>query len=194
MPQWQQPQEISILHTLLHARALKTRLADARPRLYRMAYAWCHDTGLADDLAQEALIKGLKSMHQLKDTSVLEAWLFSILHNCWRDYFRLQHPSADLEHAMELPAPGKTPEEIRAESELIGRVRRAVAALPMGQRQVVSLVDLEELSYTEAAEALAIPIGTVMSRLCRARQALRVLLQDTPASVYVLNPKARNGQ
>lgn len=159
-----------------------------------MAYAWCHDTGLADDLAQEAVIKGLKSVHQLKDASVLEAWLFSILHNCWRDHFRTQHPSIDIEHAMELPAPGKTPDEIRAESELIGRVRRAVAALPMGQRQVVSLVDLEELSYTQAAEALSIPIGTVMSRLCRARQALRVLLQDAPASVHVLNPKARNGQ
>jgi RNA polymerase sigma-70 factor (ECF subfamily) len=83
---------------------------------------------------------------------------------------------------------------VHAESELIGRVRRAVATLPMGQRQVVSLVDLEELSYTEAAEALAIPIGTVMSRLCRARQALRVLLQDTPASVHVLNPKIRSSQ
>ena len=140
------------------------------------------------------MIKGLKAVHQLKDESVLEAWLFRILHNCWRDHFRLQHPSADIEHAMELPAPGKTPEEVRAESELIGRVRRAVAALPMGQRQVVSLVDLEELSYTEAAEALAIPIGTVMSRLCRARQALRVLLQDTPASVHRLNPKAWYGQ
>ena len=173
---------------------MKTRVAAARPRLYRVAYAWCHDAGLADDLAQEAVIKGLKSVHQLKDESVLEAWLFRILHNCWRDHFRAQHPSADIEQAMELPAPGKTPDEIRAESELIGRVRRAVAALPLGQRQVVSLVDLEELSYTEAAEALAIPIGTVMSRLCRARQALRVLLQDTPASVHLLHPKARNGE
>lgn len=159
-----------------------------------MAYAWCHDTGLADDLAQEVLIKGLKSVHQLKDESVLEAWLFSILHNCWRDHFRRQHPCIDIEQAMELPAPDKTPEEVHVESELIGRVRRAVATLPMGQRQVVSLVDLEELSYNEAAEALAIPIGTVMSRLCRARQALRVLLQDTPASVHILNPKARSGQ
>lgn len=150
--------------------------------------------GLADDLAQEAMIKGLKSVHQLKDSAVVEAWLFSILRNCWRDHFRAQHPRVDIEQAMELPASDKLPDEIRAESELIARVRRAVATLPMGQRQVVSLIDLQELSYTEAAEALMIPIGTVMSRLCRARQALRVLLQDAPASVHQLNPKARNSE
>ena len=173
---------------------MKARLTDTRPKLYRVAYAWCHDPCLADDLAQEALIKGLKSAHQLKDESVLEAWLFRILHNCWRDHFRRQHPSLDIEDAMEFPSSDKTPEEVHAESELIGRVRRAVATLPMGQRQVVSLVDLEELSYTEAAEALGIPIGTVMSRLCRARQALRVLLHETPASVHLLHPKARIGQ
>ena len=169
---------------------MKTRVADARPRLYRVAYAWCHDAGLADDLAQEAVIKGLKSVHQLKDESVLEAWLFRILHNCWRDHFRLQHPSDDIEHAMELPAPGKTPDEIRAESELIGRVRRAVAALPMGPRQVVSLVDLEELSYTEAAEALAIPIGTVMSRLHRARKQMQVKLIDTAVQMGIVDERA----
>ena len=56
-------------------------------------------------------------------------------------------------------------------------MRAAIAALPLGQRQVVTLVDLEEFSYAEVAEILAIPIGTVMSRLCRAREALRGLLE-----------------
>jgi RNA polymerase sigma-70 factor (ECF subfamily) len=146
--------------------------------LHRLAYAWCHDACLADDLAQEAVIKGLKSLHQLKDEAVLEAWLFSILHNCWRDHFRRQHPQADIEEIMELPADGPTPEQQHAESELAIRVRRAVARLPLGQRQVVTLVDLEALSYTETAAALNIPIGTVMSRLSRARVALREALRD----------------
>jgi RNA polymerase sigma-70 factor, ECF subfamily len=139
------------------------------------------------------VVKGLKSVHQLKDETVLEGWLFSILHNCWRDHFRRQHPTVDIDEALELAAPDKSPEEQHADSELIRRVRRAVAMLPLGQRQVVSLVDLEELSYTEAATALDIPIGTVMSRLCRARQALRVLLHEAPAAVHLLNPKARSG-
>lgn len=171
---------------------MKARIADIRPRLYRVAYAWCHDGCLADDLAQEVMAKGLKSMHQLKDDTVLEAWLFSILHNCWRDHFRRAHPLADIEELMELPADGPTPEQQHAESELVVRVRRAVATLPLGQRQVVTLVDLEELSYSATAQALGVPIGTVMSRLSRARTALRELLHEAPAAVHVLTPKTRN--
>ena len=138
------------------------------------------------------MAKGLKSVHQLKDEAVLESWLFSILHNCWRDHFRRSHPLADIEEIMELPADGPTPEQQHAENELVARVRRAVAMLPLGQRQVVTLVDLEELSYNETAQALNVPIGTVMSRLSRARATLRDLLHEAPASVHVLNPKTRN--
>ncbi len=183
-----------MLSSLLHARALRTRIAEARPRLYRLAYAWCHDIYLADDLAQEAMTKGLKSVHQLKDEAVLEAWLFSILNNCWRDHFRRLHPQADIEEIMELPAEGPTPEQHHAESELVSRVRRAVAVLPLGQRQAVTLVALEEMSYSAAAQALNIPIGTVMSRLSRARTALRDLLHEAPASLHVLTQKSRSGQ
>ncbi len=180
--------------SLLQANALKPRIAELRPRLYRLAYAWCHDACLADDLAQEALIKGLKSAHQLKDAALLEAWLFSILNNCWRDHFRRQHPRADIEEIMELPADGPTPEQRHADNDLALRVRRAVAALPLGQRQVVTLVDLEELSYSAAAQALGIPVGTVMSRLSRARVALRDLLHESPAALHVLPTKTRSGQ
>lgn len=177
--------------SLLQTRALRARIAEARPRLYRLAYAWCHDAYLADDLAQDAMAKGLKSVHQLKDAAVLEAWLFSILNNCLRDHFRRLHPQTDIDEIMELPADDLTPEQHHAESELIGRVRRAVAALPLGQRQTVTLIDLEEMSYSAAAQALGIPMGTVMSRLSRARLALRDLLQETsaPASLHVVSPK-----
>ena len=173
---------------------MRARIAEARPRLYRLAYAWCHDACLADDLAQEALIKGLKSVHQLKDEAVLEGWLFSILHNCWRDHFRRLHPQVDIEEIMELPADGPTPEQHHAESDLVVRVRRAVATLPHGQRQAVTLVDLEEMSYSAAAQAMGIPVGTVMSRLSRARVALRDLLHEAPASLHVLTPKIRREQ
>lgn len=180
--------------SLIHIRALKVRIAEARPRLYRLAYAWCHDTYLADDLAQETMTKSLKSVHQLKDDSVLEAWLCSILNNCLRDHFRRLHPHADIEELMELPAPDPSPEQYHAESELVGRVRRAVAGLPLGQRQVVTLVDLEEMSYSAAAQALDIPMGTVMSRLNRARLALRDLLQENVASLHVVPAKSRSEQ
>lgn len=182
----------------MHTRALKARIAENRPRLYRLAYSWCHDPCLADDLAQEALIKGLKSAHQLKDALVLEAWLFSILNNCWRDHLRRLHPRADIEEIMELPAEGPTPDQYHAENELVSRVRRAVAALPLGQRQAVTLVDLEEMSYSAAAQTLGVPVGTVMSRLSRARIALRDLLHEAPvpahASVHLFAPKSRSAK
>lgn len=148
-------------------------MAQGRSRLYRVAFSWCHDAGLADDLVHEALIKALKSIHQLKDETVLDAWLFSILNNCWRDHFRRQHPQADIEEIMELPADGPSPEERHAESQLVGRVRRAVAALPMGQRQVITLVDLEQMAYSETAEVLGIPVGTVMAAPQDGGQRLR---------------------
>jgi len=186
------PRETAILASLRQLRVLKTRIADARPRLYRTAYAWCHDACLAEDLVQEAMAKGLKSVHQVKDELVLEAWLYSILNNCWRDHFRRMRPQANIDEIMELPSGDPDPEQNHAESELVMRVRRAVARLPLGQRQVVTLVALEEMSYGGAAQALGIPVGTVMSRLSRARLALRELLHETPASASVLAMKFRN--
>lgn len=166
-------------------------MAQSRSRLYRVAYSWCHDPCLADDLVQETLLKGLKHAHQIKDEGALDSWLFSILANCLRDHFRRQHPTADVEEIMELAAPDASPEECHTENELVARVRRAVATLPLGQRQVITLVDLEEQSYSQTATALGIPVGTVMSRLCRARQALRAHLHETPSSLHVLTPKIR---
>jgi RNA polymerase sigma-70 factor (ECF subfamily) len=143
-----------------------------------MAYAWCHDRALADDLAQAAVEKGLRASGQLRDPEKLRAWLLQILANCLRDHLRERRDFVDIDDVAEsVLASGATPEESRASAELVGRVRAAVALLPLGQRQVVTLVDLEDCSYTEAAEVLGIPIGTVMSRLCRARRALREALE-----------------
>jgi len=73
------------------------------------------------------------------------------------------------------------PEGDCLQNEIVKRVRLAVACLPAGQREVVTLVDLEEFSYAEVAAVLDIPIGTVMSRLSRARVALREALKEQPA-------------
>lgn len=75
-----------------------------------------------------------------------------------------------------LHAHDDTPEDINSRSQVVDRVRAAIALLPMGQRQVLTLVDLEEFSYNQVADILAIPVGTVMSRLCRGRQALKQTL------------------
>ena len=158
--------------------ALRREIEQSRDMLGRMAYAWCHDRALADDLAQAAVEKGLRSCGQLRDEARLRAWLLQILANCLRDHVRERRDFVDIDDVAEsVLASGATPEEASASAQLAGRVRAAVAGLPLGQRQVVTLVDLEAFSYAEVAEILAIPIGTVMSRLCRAREALRGLLE-----------------
>ncbi len=154
--------------------AVRRELEASRGLLYRMAYAWCHDAALADDLAHEAAEKALRQAGQLRDVERLRAWLLRILANSMRDHARLRREHVDLAMVEEnLAAAGPTPEEAQASAQLALRVRRAVAALPLGQRQVVTLVDLEGCSYAEVGEILEIPIGTVMSRVCRARATLR---------------------
>lgn len=162
-------------------RELMEQIKASRSRLYRLAFAWCHDSALADDLAQEALTRGLGRLEQLRDALRLRSWLFAILNRCWIDHLRGLRNDLDDEALAELPSDLPGPEIDAERQQTVSRVRAAIAALPLGQRQVVTLVDLEELSYAEVAEVLAIPIGTVMSRLCRARVALRGLLVERAA-------------
>lgn len=168
---------MNLLHLLGADKGMRTQLKERRSRLYRVAYSWCHDRTLADDLAQEALTRGLARLHQLRDVAQLDSWLFKILHNCWRDCYRCQKGFQDVDELEDYHyAHTDTPEHLHARSQVVDRVRTAVALLPIGQRQVLTLVDLEEFSYNQVAEILEIPIGTVMSRLCRARQSLKVTL------------------
>ena len=177
---------------LLQSRAqreLADKIEASRGRLYRLAFAWCHDAVLADDLAQEALAHGLAHIGQLREAERLMSWLFAILNRCWIDHLRGRRDDLDDEMLAELPSPLPGPDSHAELQETVRRVRAAVAALPLGQRQVVTLVDLEGCTYAEVAEALAIPIGTVMSRLCRARSALRGLLDPVAAQTRLRSVK-----
>jgi RNA polymerase sigma-70 factor (ECF subfamily) len=152
----------------------RRRIEQSRETLYRLAYAWCHDAPLADDLAQEALVRALAREAQLRDPERLKSWLCAILANCFADHHRRRREHEGIEALENAEADGRSrPEESAAAAELARRVRAEVARLPLGQRQVLTLVDLEGFSYAEVGEILEVPIGTVMSRLCRARQALR---------------------
>jgi RNA polymerase sigma-70 factor (ECF subfamily) len=144
--------------------------------MYRMAFAWTHDPELADDLVQQAMYKALRNQKQLREASAIEAWLFRILSNCLNDHYRSHkeflsdEQYAAVEH--------RTPELEAHERQIVNRVRRAIQSLPLPQRQVVALVDLESFAYATVAEILDVPVGTVMSRLCRGRKALRERLAE----------------
>lgn len=148
-----------------------------RPLLYRIAYAWCHDPALADDLVQETLSKAWARRAQLRDEAVLKGWMVSILNHCWLDCLRSRRDFDDVDDWRdELVSHADSPEACCNREEVVACVRAAVARLPLGQRQVLTLVDLEEFGYAEVAGILDIPVGTVMSRLSRARASLKSLL------------------
>lgn len=125
---------------------------------------------LADDLVQEALMLALQKLHQLKDEEAFDGWIYAILNNVWLTHLRKMRPSEDIDQVV--IADAASPEHELLMKQVDFMVRSAMASLPNAQRQVVSLVDLEGLSYAEVAEILQVPIGTVMSRLNRARSAL----------------------
>jgi RNA polymerase sigma-70 factor (ECF subfamily) len=155
------------------------RVEAQREPLYRLAYSWCHDAGLADDLVQETLLRALDRAGQLNDPQRLRSWLCAILANCLKDHFRRARPLEPLDEDM--AAHGASPEAESASNQIAARVRAEIERLPLGQRQAVTLVDLEGFSYAEVAEILEVPVGTVMSRLCRAREALRARLIEFAA-------------
>lgn len=153
------------------------RVESSWQRLYRVAYSWTHDTHLSRDLVQETISRAISKRKQLKNLDALDAWLFRILSNCWHDVCRENKHLQDLPEAEE-PVSKDSPEKDRYRQEVIAKVQKAVIQLPFEQRQIVTLVDLEGFSYSQVAEIVNVPIGTVMSRLCRARTKLKVLLDE----------------
>ena len=155
----------------------KRLLAEHRLDLYRIAFSWCHQPSLADDLAQEAIEKALKKHRQLRDPKTVKSWLYRILSNCWYDHLRRRRETVDIDDFVLIDP--ETPDSQHQRNQIVTEVRLAISKLPMGQRQIVTLIDIDGCSYIEVAEILDVPIGTVMSRLHRARKALQKLLLDT---------------
>jgi RNA polymerase sigma-70 factor (ECF subfamily) len=162
---------------LSRSRKIRVQIEQSRPRLYRIAFAWCQDYHVAQDVVQEALEKALRHADRLKQDAALNVWLYRILNNSWRDYCR-RHRDFDEFDDSNAPSCDPGPEQLQIELQTARTVRRAVRELPSGFRQVVTLIDLEGCSYMETATILDVPVGTVMSRLARARKRLRQSLLD----------------
>ena len=145
------------------------------PRLWRFALRLAGDRHDAEDLVQRVCVRALERQHQLQPGTSTLSWLFSIAHSVWLNEVRAQQIrrhgsiqwSEDLADTVADPA-APSPETYALHQQIISAVER----LPDAQRAVMLLVAVEGLSYREAAVALDVPIGTVMSRLARARQTI----------------------
>jgi RNA polymerase sigma factor (sigma-70 family) len=152
------------------------RVQELIPRLRRYARALTGERAAADDLVQDTLERAWSKLHLWRHGSDLRAWLFTIMHNVHVNQVRSRAS------ALTVPLDDDIADApVRATQSDMLEVRdidTALRRLPVEQREVVLLVALERLSYSESAKTLGIPIGTVMSRLARARERLRVMLAD----------------
>jgi RNA polymerase sigma-70 factor (ECF subfamily) len=163
-------------------------LADEIPRLRRYARALTREPSRADDLVQSCLVRALAKQHLWQAGTDLRAWLFTVLHNQHvNDLRRAARDAAAVpveDVAPLLTAPASAGDALR-----LRELDAAIGELGEEQRRVVLLVGLEGVSYEEAATILGVPVGTVRSRLSRARDALRARL-ELDAGTGVRRPAA----
>jgi RNA polymerase sigma-70 factor (ECF subfamily) len=149
--------------------------------LYAMALRLTGNRADAEDLVQDTLVKALRFSDRFERGTNLKAWLYTILHNTWRNRRRdaardtVEADSERVEQAAsgpDGPAAFDTPEQILIRDTLDADLKAALDALPEAFREAVWLRDVEEFSYAEIAAMIGVPIGTVMSRISRGRRLL----------------------
>ena len=155
--------------------------------LYNFARWLAHNQHDAEDLVQETYLKALRNFASFEPGTNFRAWIFKILKNtfltsCSKHEHRTTISMDFEEKSWALLATSDTPESLLIEYFDIDAVRSAIEQLSTTHREVILLCDVEEVSYREIGEILSIPIGTVMSRLARARKALRELLGREPCA------------
>ena len=146
------------------------------PRLRRYARALLRDSSRADDLVQDTLVRALAKQHLWQPDTNLRAWLFTIMHNLHVNVVRQAVREGTMVDVEDLSATLIATTDPTASWQL-RELENAIARLPDEQREVVLLIGLEGIRYDEAALILRVPIGTVRSRLSRARGSLRKLLE-----------------
>jgi RNA polymerase sigma-70 factor, ECF subfamily len=154
------------------------RLVDLIPRLRRYARALAGDRAAADDLVQDTLERAWAKLHLYRRGTDLRAWLFTVMHNVHVNRVRATRVTDSLDDEM----PELAQRAPQGDALLVRDLDRSIARLPAEQRAVLLLVTLEDMSYDEVARALGVPIGTVMSRLSRAREKLRLMMLGQAAA------------
>ncbi len=158
------------------------------PGVVNVVYRMCGDFHLAEDAAQDAFIQAWLHLPSYRPQTQLRGWLYRIAINAALDFLRREAATTpqNIEN-LTLVSPGQDPEAITIDGERADQVRRAVMSLAPASRAVLILREYEGFSYQQTAEALDIPVGTVMSRLNYARQCLRKLLDPQLLQSEVYN-------
>jgi RNA polymerase sigma-70 factor, ECF subfamily len=149
------------------------QLIAALPRLRRFARGLAGSAVEADDLVQAACERALARRHQFAEGTRFDSWMFRIVQTIWIDQLRARAVRKEESEVAEGRLGSDEPVRLVEARLALDEVRRAVDRLPPDQRTALMLVTVEGLSYKEAAEVVQVPVGTIMSRLARARLALQ---------------------
>ena len=148
------------------------------PRLRRYARALLRDIHASDDLVQDCLERAWSRQRLYDSSQTIRPWLFSIMHNIYANDARRYHRTPVL---TSLNADDESIDTVPETDLSLRDLERSIALLSNEHREVLLLVGLEQLSYKEVADVLKVPLGTVMSRLTRAREKLKELMTSQPA-------------
>lgn len=169
--------------------------------LYRGALRLTRDPDAAQDLVQESYLRAIRYQHSYQPGTNMKAWLFAIMRNLFWDRFKGSHKDdVSLDDVGEFVLYDKLKDEgAKPETDVLDKlaateVVSAIEKLPPLHREVVLLVDVEGMAYKDAAQALGVPIGTVMSRLHRARQQLQKTLFDYAVESGIVRPNKAQGE
>jgi RNA polymerase sigma-70 factor (ECF subfamily) len=155
---------------------LRPLIAHEIPRLRRYARALVRSQETADDLVQDTLVRALSKLHLWQPGTDLRAWLFTLMHNQYVNFVRRavrEGTQTSIENAIDLGHQAN-----QTTSLTLRDLQNALDRLPEEQRTVVLLIGLEGMRYEEVAEILNVPVGTIRSRLSRAREALREMMDE----------------
>ncbi len=174
-----------------HSQCYNCIIETFQTQAYNLARRMLSDWALAEDAVQESLVSGYRAFHQFRGDN-LKAWLMRIVANTCRDMLRAQKarltvpldplPSDDMEpssvpSAVNLPSREESPEDYAERRELNRAIQGGLDALPQDQRMSLLLVDVQGMSYEEAALVMGCSLGTVKSRISRGRKGLRDILR-----------------
>jgi RNA polymerase sigma-70 factor (ECF subfamily) len=174
---------------------LRRQIVELLPRLRRFSQALTGDADKGDDLVQETCARALSRLDQWEPGTRLDSWMFKIAQNIWLDQRRahkVRGEVIDINALHELA--GDDGRDVTEGRLTLNRVAQGIARLPAEQQALIALVCVDGLSYKEAAEILDVPIGTVMSRLARARRALFEMADDNIQDLSTVKVGSRRGQ
>jgi RNA polymerase sigma-70 factor (ECF subfamily) len=173
---------------------IRNRMVAVLPRLRRFAHALTGNTEQADDLVQDACLRALSRIDLWQPGTRLDSWMYRIAQNIWLDRVRANKVRGETLGLDVTEGIAGSDGRVVTESELtLKAVAAAMARLPAEQRATVALVCIEGASYKEAAEIAGVPVGTVMSRLARARRTLNAMLNQPQPTARSVRMASKTG-